>query len=112
MQTGIIFPSGSTRKDEEDIRQSLRERAKRSTYFFAKAILGFRDLTVQTHGPICRTLDGPSKRKLIVMPRDHLKTSIATIADTIRRIVIDPNIRILLGNETATNASHFLRRIA
>jgi len=112
MQTGIIFPSGSTTKDEEEIRHSLRERAKRSTYFFAKAVLGFADLTVSTHGPICRTLDSPTKRKLIVMPRDHLKTSIATVADTIRRIVVNPNIRILLGNETATNASHFLRRIA
>jgi hypothetical protein len=46
------------------------------------------------------------------MPRDHLKTSIATIADTLRRICANPNIRILLGNETATNSSHFLRRIA
>src|SRR5215467_578553 len=109
---GIVFPEGATTRDEEEIRHSLRERAKRSTYFFAKAILGFADLTVNTHGPICRTLDSPSKRKLIVMPRDHLKTSIATIADTIRRITVNPNIRILLGNETATNASHFLRRIA
>src|SRR5215467_7470164 len=109
---GIVFPEGATTRDEEEIRHSLRERAKRSTYFFAKAILGFADLTVNTHGPICRTLDSPSKRKLIVMPRDHLKTSIATIADTIRRITVNPNIRILFGNETATNASHFLRRIA
>jgi hypothetical protein len=49
---------------------------------------------------------------MIVFPRDHLKTSIATIADTCRRIAINPNIRILLGNETATNAGHFVRRIA
>lgn len=109
---GIIFPEGAGRHEEEEIRQSLRDRAKRSTYFFAKAVLSFADLTVHTHGPICRTLDSPSKRKLVVMPRDHLKTSIATIADTLRRIVVNPNIRILLGNETATNASHFLRRIA
>jgi len=112
MTAGIVFPEGATSRDEEEIRHSLRERAKRSTYFFAKAVLGFNDLTVNTHGPICRTLDGASRRKLIVMPRDHLKTSIATIADTIRRITVNPNIRILLGNETATNASHFLRRIA
>ena len=96
---GIIFPDGASRREEEEIRQSLRDRAKKSTYFFAKAVLGFADLTVHTHGPICRTLDSPSKRKLVVMPRDHLKTSIATIADTLRRIVINPNIRILLGNE-------------
>lgn len=108
---GILFP-GATTHDEEEIRQSLRARSQRSTYFFAKAVLGFTDLTVKTHGPICRTLDSVSRRKLVVMPRDHLKTSIATIADTIRRITLNPNIRILLGNETATNASHFLRRIA
>lgn len=95
----------------EQIRWDLRNQALSSTYFMAKAVLGFKDLVPGFHGEMCRFIESPATRKLGLAPRDHLKTSVWTIADTVRRIAADPNIRILLGNETATNASHFLRRI-
>jgi len=76
-----------------------------------KAIVGFEDLVPGIHGDMCRWIERPTRRKLGLVPRDHLKTSIWTIADTIRRIAVDPNVRMLIGNETATNAAHFLRRI-
>jgi hypothetical protein len=98
--------------DEEELRIATRERVLSSTYLFARLVLQFNDLTPHTHGPVCRVLDSQHPRKLIVFPRDHLKTSIATIADTCRRIALNPNIRVLIGNETATNAGHFVRRIA
>lgn len=60
---------------------------------------------------MCKWIENGRTHKHGVVPRDHLKTSIWTIADSTRRIAANPNIRILLGNETATNASHFLRRI-
>jgi predicted phage terminase large subunit-like protein len=105
-----VFPDyGSMHMD--DIRADLRDRAISSTYFMARAVIGFKDLTRPTHGPICKIIESPSTRKLIVVPRDHLKTSICTIADTTRRVAQNPSIRILIGNETATNSSHFLRRI-
>lgn len=74
-------------------------------------VVGFYDITPQLHLEMARWIDGASKRKLGLVPRDHLKTSIWTIANTVRHIANNPNIRILIGNETATNASHFLRRI-
>jgi hypothetical protein len=98
--------------EQEELRLATRERVLSSTFLFARLVLQFGDLTQHTHGPVCSVLDSPHPRKLIVFPRDHLKTSIATIADTCRRIAKNPNIRILLGNETATNAGHFVRRIA
>jgi len=76
-----------------------------------KAIIGFEDLVPGIHGDMCRWIERPTRRKLGLVPRDHLKTSIWTIADTVRRIAVDPNVRMLIGNETATNAAHFLRRI-
>lgn len=96
----------------EDIRYELRTKAQASTYFMAKAVIGFEDLTVATHGPFGEFMDSPTRRKFGLAPRDHLKTSIWTIADTARHIACNPNIRILLANETATNASKMLRRIA
>lgn len=102
----------ATVSDQEELRLATRERVLASTFLFARIVLQFGDLTQRTHGPVCKVLDSQHPRKLIVFPRDHLKTSIATIADTCRRIAKNPNIRILLGNETATNAGHFVRRIA
>jgi predicted phage terminase large subunit-like protein len=98
-------------EDEEYVRLRLRDSASASTFVMAKAVLGFKDVTPELHAQMASWIEGPSRRKLGLVPRDHLKTSIWTIADTLRLIVCNPNVRILLANETATNASHFLRRI-
>jgi predicted phage terminase large subunit-like protein len=97
--------------NSEEVRFNAREAAKRSNYFMAKAVIGFNDLTPSCHGPLCEFMERPSIRKYGLAPRDHLKTSIWTITDCVRLIACNPNIRILLGNETATNSSHMLRRI-
>jgi hypothetical protein len=103
--------SGLSDERTEEVRRNLRFQAQRSTYVLAKAIVGFHDLTPRLHGAMCTWIEAPTRRKLGLVPRDHLKTSVWTIADTVRRVAANPNIRILIGNETATNASHFLRRI-
>lgn len=100
----------------ESMRQQLRERCYVDTYFLGKAILGFKDFAPSPHGEMCAAimLDRRPKAKrrfLGLVPRDHFKTSAWTITDSIRRVVKNPDVRILLGNETSTNASHFLRRI-
>lgn len=104
----IVLPNTA---QTEETRQKIREHALRSTYFLGKAIVGFTDMSPTLHRHMGDWISDGGKRKLGLVPRDHLKTSIWTIADTVRRIAGNPNIRILLGNETATNASHFLRRI-
>ena len=108
---GMAAAEGLDDDHSESVRQSLRFQSQRSTYVMGKAIVGFEDLVPGIHGDMCRWIERPTRRKLGLVPRDHLKTSIWTIADTVRRIAVDPNIRILIGNETATNAAHFLRRI-
>lgn len=95
---------------QEQARLKLRAQVEASTFVMA-SVLGFRDITPSLHLEMCRWVDNGSIRKLGLVPRDHLKTSLWTIANSVKRIVCDPNIRILLANETATNASHFLRRI-
>lgn len=105
------LPYEEPSEDIDAIRVELREYAQRSTYFMGKAIIGFKDIVPNTHGPMCKFIESPSIRKLGLAPRDHLKTSVWTIADSVRRIAANPSIRILLANETSTNASHFLRKI-
>jgi len=110
-QATFAASTGDVSQRSEEVRQNLRLQAQRSTYFMAKAVIGFHDLTPELHGEMCRWIEGPSTRKLGLVPRDHLKTSVWTIADSVRLIAADSNIRLLIANETATNASHFLRRI-
>ena len=96
---------------DEHFRLMVRNACLKSTYAMAKMVIGFKDLTVQTHSPMATWIDYPSTRKRGLAPRDHLKTSVWTVANCVKRICNNPNIRILLANETATNASRFLRRI-
>ena len=95
-----------------DIREDLAERGKNDLMFFDKGILGFKDMTVGCHGPMCAFADQNEKQfKLILVPRDHLKTSTFTIGGTMQRVVRDPESRNLIANESATNAQRMLRAI-
>lgn len=59
-----------------------------------------------------RWIEKPTTRKLGLAPRDHLKTSLWTISDSLRLVCKNPNERILLINETQVNACHWLAKIA
>lgn len=99
----------------DETREELRKQAMASTFVMG-SIIGFHDLTNALHLPMCNWMDRSRSetgfnRLLGVIPRDHLKTSCWTIAYTIRRVTVEPSVRILLANETATNSEKFLRRI-
>jgi len=85
---------------------------KKSLFATAKWLLGYSEITQRTHGEMIRVLEGPQKRKLIVMPRGTFKTSIAVVAYTIWRVINDPNIRIIIDSELYTNSKRSLREIA
>ena len=102
----------------------FRERAEGSLFAFAKGVLGLTRLTKALHREVCRLATKvPPYRRMFLLPRDHLKTSIFSRAMPIHMLVqskerniyrpgIDgASTRILLSNETATNAEHFLRWI-
>lgn len=74
--------------------------------------MGFRDLTEGCHGPLCEFADRNEKQfKLMLMPRDHLKTSCISLGATMQRQVRNEEHRQLLANESATNSERFLRAI-
>lgn len=85
---------------------ALRERATESLFFFAKGILGFDRLDPKIHGPICKILEDEKLRKnvKITLPRGWYKTTICSQAYPIWRAIRDPNIRVLLVQNTITNA--------
>ncbi len=96
----------------------LRDLAKHSLYFLAKAILGFEDLTPHLHQEVCQFIqDLTKKHELILLPRKHFKSTISTISFPIWLHIQDwipsllmkgADVRILIANESATNSEHFL----
>lgn len=75
---------------------------------FARGVLGYSDLTEGCHGPLCTWLDdNPARFKLVLHPRDTFKTTI-NVSRVIQKVVQNQENRILLANETATNAQRFL----
>lgn len=89
----------------------LGEIGKKSLYFLAKYILGYKDITKRTHGEIIATLEAKDQRKLIVVPRGCFKSTLGVVCYSIYRLINDPDIRILIDSELFTNSSTFLREI-
>jgi hypothetical protein len=90
----------------------LRDRAKRDLYFLAKWVLQYDQVEIRAHGALCSFMvNEPSNRRMVLMPRGYLKSTICTISDSIRLSLIDPNTRILIQNEVFENAAGFLTEI-
>lgn len=91
----------------------LKERAKHQLYFMAKGVMRYKDINMATHGAFCRFIQDEKKdRRLALMPRGHLKSSIATEADCVRLGVKDPDgARILIVNEIIDNSVAFQKTI-
>lgn len=91
--------------------QDIATRASGDLYTFA-TILGFTKIRPHAHGPVCTFINhNPSRFKLILMPRDHYKTSLVTISGSLQKVIQNPEHRLLIANETSTNAERFLRAI-
>ena len=97
----------------------LREKAKASLYFLTKAILDFKDLTSHLHQDICKEVQDITNNPylLVLLPRKHFKSTISTIGFPVWIQIQDyiplldqkgSDVRVLIANESATNAEHFL----
>ena len=93
--------------------QDIRKLFENDLYFAAKGILGYDQLQEEAHRPLCDFLIFESrKRKLILMPRGHLKSTICTIARPIQLATRNPDYyRGCIENENVTKASAFLDEI-
>lgn len=87
------------------------EKSKRDLFFFARNVLGYRDITKYTHKPITDALQAPTKRKVIVCPRGSFKSSLCVEAYVVWLLIRDPNERILIDSELYSNSSNFIRTI-
>jgi hypothetical protein len=95
------------------VKDRVRLQAQRDRYFLAKGILGYQDVNEYTHGPLCRALEDKTQhRRMYLMHRGSLKTTVATITDSIGGALADPlHYTCLIINEIIENAQNFLAEI-
>lgn len=101
---------GPTECSDAEAVAALRALCQRSTYVLAK-VCGFDKLTVRTHQALCRFMDQLPRRALVLAPRSTFKSTIATIVDTVRLVLIRPDVRILLVSINQDNAANMLSAI-
>lgn len=83
---------------------SLREKCKEDLFFLAKGVLGFDLLNLEIHLPICLLLEDQENTRLkIVLPRSWLKSTLM-IAYAVWCAIRNPNIRILIVQNSHNNA--------
>ena len=84
----------------------MRNKCKGSLFFLCRAVLGFTDITKEIHRPICRALQDHTRntRIAIVLPRTWFKSSIGSIGYPIWRAINNANVRILIAQNSMTNA--------
>lgn len=83
----------------------IRAKGKESLFFFARGILGFSDFDINIHKPLCEKLqDSKNRRVIIILPRDWFKSSMGVIAYPIFLAINNPNIRILIVQNSMNNA--------
>ena len=106
------FAGMSERLSAEE-NERFRTLCKTSLKFLCKGIMGYKDWSnnLDLHDAISAHIRKPSKFKLFLIPRDHLKSSIITKGGAIQRMLNNPNIRILIANNTWDNARKFLGSI-
>lgn len=96
---------------KQALTELIAERYKASLYATCKILLGMKDVNPETHGDMLKALESETKRKLMVMPRGTLKSSIGVVGYSIWLLLRNPNLRILIDSEVYTNSKNFLREI-
>jgi len=93
----------------------LGANAKGNLFIFNKFVLGVEQGKEELgpfHRELCNfVVDRKDKKKLILLPRGHLKSTLVTIGYCVQRIVENPNIRILIVSATWQTAVDFLTEI-
>lgn len=90
----------------------MQDHYKENLFDLCRNLLGYPDVNWDTHTGIISALESETKRKLVVLPRGSLKSSIGIVGYSIWSLIRNPNLRILIDSEVYTNSKNFLREIS
>jgi predicted phage terminase large subunit-like protein len=88
----------------------IKDRCENDLKFLCEHFLGYT-LWDKVHDDVEKMLKKPSRRKAILLPRDHSKSTFVTIAWTIQNLLRNPNLRVMLANGVWDMARKFLMEI-
>lgn len=92
--------------------KKIRELCLKDLHFFTKRVLGYNKLNDTFHREICDLLmDESNNLLMILLPRGHFKSTIATIAYPIWKCLQDHDYRVGIILNTMTNACDKTREI-
>ena len=86
----------------------IRKTYDENLYLFARDVLNFNDMTPDLHREYCDYLNKPNPKKLVLMSRGHLKTTIGAIAMPLHMYVNNPNLRFLVISSTQEKANSIM----
>lgn len=93
----------------------IKERGTEELFIFNRFVLEVekgKDMLGSFHQELCNFVEEDRhKKKLLLLPRGHLKSTLVTIGYATQQIVKNPNIRILILNATWQLAVDFLSEI-
>lgn len=100
---------------EAETKAALRVMAQTDLYSLARRVL-YKDaktpMSPDFHKPVVQFRQtSPFSRNLYLLGRDHLKTSLITVAGNVQRILCDAQVRILLAGNIASSAEAQLSEI-
>ncbi len=88
----------------------VKDACKNSLHFLCTEILGYKDWDT-VHDDMEKFINRKSIRKLLLVPRGHLKTAMITKGFSIQSILRDPDIRILIANQVWDKSREMLYEI-
>lgn len=94
----------------DDINAQIKEMCKNSLFFLCQSMLGYPHWD-RVHTDNAKFLKKPARKKALLMPRGHLKTSHVTVGWTIQNILKNPNVRVLIANQIWDKSRDMLREI-
>jgi len=98
--------------DQLEIFHEVKKRYVLQDFFaFCTDVLNMKDLQ-PFHQELCNFMqDNKNKKRLVLLPRGHLKSTIVTVGYALWRLAQNPKIRILIANATSPMAEAFLSQI-
>jgi predicted phage terminase large subunit-like protein len=88
----------------------VRTACKNSLHFLCTKILGYNDWD-KVHDDVEEFVNRKSIRKLLLIPRGHLKTAIVTKGFAIQSLLKNPDVRILIANQVWDKSREMLYEI-
>lgn len=89
----------------------LSKRYLKDPFLFAKYVFAEEDeaqFLGQLHGDGLKFIAQKKPRKMILWPRSHLKSTIFTMGESLRRALLFPNLRVMISCQKVENAKTYL----